>query len=77
MFKHSNPSAGVLDGLLEHEGENLTSADALLKMVPPRNKALDAYMDRAVAAKKSLEEVVMWRRRCRAGEQRNKDLLCQ
>ena len=49
----------MLDGLLGHEGDDLTSVDALLKMVPPLNKALEAYIARAAAAKKSPEDVVM------------------
>ena len=34
-FSEVDMAAGVLDGLLEYEGEDLTSVDALLKMVPP------------------------------------------
>ena len=52
-------AAGVLDGLLEHEGNDLTSLDALLRMVAPLESALQAYRDRAVAAKKSHAHVVM------------------
>ena len=51
-------AAGVLDGLLEHEGKDLTSADALLKMVPPLESALQSYRDRAAAAKKSPAQMV-------------------
>lgn len=42
-------AAGVLDGLLEHEGEDLTSVDAIVKMVPPLHRALQSYRDRAAA----------------------------
>ena len=52
-------AAGVLDGLLEHDNNNLTSADALLRMVPPIERALGAYRDRAVAAKSTPLQVVM------------------
>ena len=45
--------------MLEHEGNDLTSVDALLKMVPPLENALDSYRDRAVAAKKSPAQMVM------------------
>ena len=57
--KRVETAAGVLDGLLEHEGEDLTSVDALLKMVPPLESALQSYRDRAVAFQKSPEQVVM------------------
>ena len=33
--------------------------NALLKMVPPLDRALDAYRDRATAAKKSPTDIVM------------------
>ncbi len=51
--------AGVLDALLEHNTEDLTSVDALLRMVPPLDRALDAYRDRATAAEKSPTDTVM------------------
>lgn len=51
--------ADVLDGLLEHEGEDLTSVDALLKMVPRLESALDAYRNLAAAAKTSPAHMVM------------------
>ncbi|CAL5227138.1 g10049 [Coccomyxa viridis] len=50
---------GVLDGLLEHDNEDLTSVDALLRMVPPLERALESYRDRAKAANISLAQVVM------------------
>ncbi len=50
---------GVLDALLEHETEDLTSVDALLRMVLPLEGALDSYRDRATAAKKSPTGIVM------------------
>ncbi|CAL5227136.1 g10047 [Coccomyxa viridis] len=50
---------GVLDALLEHETEDLTSVDALLRMVLPLEGALDSYRDRATAAKKSPTDIVM------------------
>ena len=51
-------AAGVLDGLLEHEGDDLTGAAALLKMLPPLEKALQSYRDRAAAARHSLQHAV-------------------
>ena len=55
---HNVAAAGVLDGLLEHEGD-LTSVEALLKMLPPLESALQAYRDRAMTTNKSLEHVVL------------------
>lgn len=49
----------MLDGLLEHEGEDLTSVDALLKMVPPLEAALQSYRDRAAAADKAPVQTVL------------------
>ena len=49
----------MLDGLLEHEGDNLTSVDAILKMVAPVEAALRGYRDRAAAAKRPVADVVM------------------
>ncbi len=46
-------AAGVLDGLLQHDGDDLTSVPALLKMLPPLEKALESYRARAAAAKES------------------------
>ena len=51
--------AGVLDGLLEHGGEDLTSVEALLKMVPPLVSAMDSYRDQAMAARQSPAHIVM------------------
>ena len=51
--------AGVLDGLLEHGGEDLTSVDALLKMVTPLETALDSYRERAKAAKRLPTQIMM------------------
>ena len=51
-------AAGVLDGLLEYEGKDLTSVAALLKMVPLLKKALQSYRDRAAAARHTLQHAV-------------------
>lgn len=44
-------AAGVLDALLKHGNDDLTCADALLKMLPPLEAAMDSYRARATAAK--------------------------
>ena len=44
---------------MEHDNEDLTSVDALLRMVPPLERALESYRDRAKAANISLAQVVM------------------
>ncbi len=51
--------AGVLDGLLQHEGNDLTSVYALLKMMLPLQHALQSYKDRALDAGRSHKYVVM------------------
>ena len=56
---HSEAAAGVLDGLLSHEGKDFASVAAILKMVPPLEAALQSYRDRAAAAKRSVADVVM------------------
>ncbi len=48
-----------MDALLEHHSEDLTSVDDLLKMVAPLERALESYRNRAVAAKRSPEHMVM------------------
>ena len=52
-------AAGVLDGLLQHKGRDLTSVKALLKMMPPIQSALDSYKDRAAAARRTIPQIVM------------------
>lgn len=51
-------TAGVLDALLGHNNDDLTSLMALARMVGPIGKALDSYADRAKAAKKSPEQMI-------------------
>ena len=56
---NNDRAAGVLDGLLEHDGDDLTSPAALLSMVPPLERALDSYRERAVAARRTPGQMVM------------------
>ena len=51
--------AGALNALAGHEGEDLTSVAALLRMLPPLKSTLDSYRERAKAAKKSLGHAVL------------------
>ena len=51
-------AAGVLDGLLQHGNDDLTSVPALLRMLPPLVRALDSYRARAAAAKTSPAHLV-------------------
>ena len=51
--------AGVLDSLLEHGSEDPIGVEALLRMVPPLQSALDFYRDQATITKRSLAQVVM------------------
>ena len=46
-------AAGVLDGLLQHKGKDLTSPLALSGMMLPLESALQSYRDRAMAARKN------------------------
>ena len=59
LVLHNEGAAGVLIGLLEHEGEDFASVDALLGMVPPLESALQSYRDRAAAANRTPADVVM------------------
>ena len=49
----------MLDGLLEHEGNDLTSVAAILKMAPSLERALQSYRDRAAAVRQTPADVVM------------------
>ena len=53
-------AAGVLDALLGHSTnfKDLTSDDALLKMVPPLDSTLESYRHHAVAANKTPAQMV-------------------
>lgn len=51
--------AGVLDKLVHHDYENLTGVNALLKgLLPPLERALDSYRERAAATKQTYAHVV-------------------
>lgn len=51
-------AAGVLDSLLQHGAEDLTSDHTLLTMQVHLEGALTSYKDRATAAKKDPAQVV-------------------